>query len=376
MRTRLVAVALLFAFAPLAFPVPGYAQPADDPTVKAARARFNEGVEFFDKGQYENARAAFLQAYALRKHPAVLENLAMSSLRSGHTLEAAKYFQQYLRESSSLTATQRGDAEKGLAEARTKLGRLEVSAPSGAEVFVDGDHAGTAPLSDAVDVEPGTHTVKANSDSKSVSVNAGQVLPVKFGLGGGGAAVAVVPVPAPTPAPAEVEPTDEQKAAAAAVGGPLGAVALNTAYHPGLFSPPRTTAPVWIGGVVGVAGFGTAILFAVFKGEANSSYQNLQNEITTAAAQQMVSLQGICSKPPPHFVSACQSLQSDQNQVNTDATVANVGVIVGAVGLAFGLGWYLFAPKREAKDSSSAPASSFVPILEPHLNGFGYVGTF
>src|SRR5580704_16747353 len=121
MRTRSVALALLVAFAPATFSVAGLAQTTDDPTIKAARARFNEGVDFYDKGQYENARAAFMQAYALRKHPAVLVNLAQSDLHSGHALEAAKYFQQYLRDSTSLSAVQRADAEKGLAEARTKL---------------------------------------------------------------------------------------------------------------------------------------------------------------------------------------------------------------------------------------------------------------
>src|SRR5579859_3658885 len=120
MRTRSVAAALLIALTPLLSP--SFAQGQDDPTVKAARARFNEGVEFFDKGQFENARAAFLQAYALRKHPAVLLNLAQSSLKAGHALEAAKYFQQYLREATTISSAQRNDAEKGLAEAHTKVG--------------------------------------------------------------------------------------------------------------------------------------------------------------------------------------------------------------------------------------------------------------
>ncbi|MFO0672060.1 MAG: hypothetical protein U0235_20950 [Polyangiaceae bacterium] len=94
----------------------------DDATTKAARARFQEGVSLYDKGQYEAARAAFLQAYALRKHPAVLLNLAQSSLRSGRPLEASKYFQQYLRESSNLTAAQRRrrqENHRGAHQART-----------------------------------------------------------------------------------------------------------------------------------------------------------------------------------------------------------------------------------------------------------------
>ncbi len=101
MRTnpRSFAVAALLALAPTVFPQPAFAQPAAaaaDPTVAAARARFSEGVQFYDKGEYENARASFLQAYALHKHPAVLINLAQSALRSGHTLEADRFFTRYL----------------------------------------------------------------------------------------------------------------------------------------------------------------------------------------------------------------------------------------------------------------------------------------
>src|SRR4051812_7024494 len=129
MKTRAIAALVVLTFTPVSTPAfrlvrPAYAQ-ADDPTTKAARARFQEGVDFYDKGQFENARASFLQAYALRKHPAVLLNLAQSSLRSNHMLDAAHYFQQYLHDSSGLTSAQRADAEKGLAEARQKLGHIE-----------------------------------------------------------------------------------------------------------------------------------------------------------------------------------------------------------------------------------------------------------
>src|SRR3954464_2733785 len=112
-RARHVAVALLVAFAPAVVGVHvsvAQAQGAVEETTKAARARFQEGVEFYDKGQYEKARAAFLQAYALRKHPAVLLNLAQSSLKASHHLEAVRYFQQYLREAQNISAASRSDA--------------------------------------------------------------------------------------------------------------------------------------------------------------------------------------------------------------------------------------------------------------------------
>src|SRR5262245_63617281 len=128
MKTRSLAAVLLLAFAPVAFGAPAFAQPADDPTIKAARARFQEGVAFYDKGEYEQARAAFLQAYALKKHPAVLLNLAWSSLKSGHVLEGKKYFEQFLNEAKDATDKQRADANDGLSQAKAKLGRIDIQA--------------------------------------------------------------------------------------------------------------------------------------------------------------------------------------------------------------------------------------------------------
>ena len=44
-------------------------------------------------------------------HPAVLLNLAQSSAKANHPLEAAKYFNQFLREATTATPQQRKDAE-------------------------------------------------------------------------------------------------------------------------------------------------------------------------------------------------------------------------------------------------------------------------
>jgi hypothetical protein len=371
MRTRSVAAALLIAFVPATTSTSALAQTSDDPIVKAARARFNEGVDFYDKGQFENARAAFLQAYALRKHPAVLLNLAQSSLRSGHTLEAARYFEQYLRESAALSAAQRGDAEKGLADARTKLGRLDVIAPAGTEIDVDGEHVGTAPLSDPVDVEPGSHTVKSGSDSKTVTVAAGQVEAVSLE-----ASPAAPVTPAAPSAPEGEEQNVPSPASTLATPPPVAATA--EPNHPGLFSPPNTMAPFWIGLGVGVAGGATAIVFAVFKAQANSNADSVSNQIVDAARASGITMtRGLCLSPPSqNFREACQTLQSDSNIVDTNATVANIGLGAGIAGVAFSLGWYLFASKRETTQAATGNSGALVPIVGPGWNGLGYAGSF
>src|SRR6186713_1258846 len=129
------AAALLGA---LLLPAPARAQ--DDVTLSMARERFKEGVSYFDKKDFAKARVAFLQAYALKKHPAVLLNLAQSELRSGHEADAAKHFAQYIREHKDATEAERQGAETGLTAAKALVGELTLDVDAaGAEVYVDGD---------------------------------------------------------------------------------------------------------------------------------------------------------------------------------------------------------------------------------------------
>jgi hypothetical protein len=382
MNIRTVAAVLLLAFAPIAGAArPAFAQSAEDPTLKAARQRFQEGVDYYDKGQYENARAAFLQAYALRKHPAVLLNLAQSSLKAGHPLEAARYFQQFLHDSTSISPAQRSDAERGLADSRKQVGRIEVSAATGADVTVDGDRIGIAPLTDPVDVEPGTHKVTVRSsdgttDSRTVSVGAGQLASARFSTGN----TSTVP-PIGTPPPTTGGETNPPGGGETPGNPPADkGTTTNTAPPPASaekktnpLAPPQTMAPVWIGVGLGAAGFATAIAFAIAKSSAQSSATSVANEIEQAGGHS-----GTCANPVQRFALACSTLADDNNKVNTDALIANIGLAVGITGAALAVGWYLFAPKRDAgaAPTQGAATATVTPLVGPHLGGLSVGGSF
>jgi Tfp pilus assembly protein PilF len=387
--TRSIAVALVVSLAPAAFTitavtvttVPAHAQ--DDATTKAARARFQEGVEFYDKGQFENARAAFLQAYALRKHPAVLLNLAQSSLRSNHHLEAARYFQQYLREASNITAAQRSDAERGLNEARTKVGRIAIDAPANTEIFVDDDRIGTTPMS-PIDVEPGTHILRGRvraDETVQISVSAGQVVTAKFGASG---AVAVAPAPsAPAPAaPSVVTPKDEPPASSSESASTTpeassASSATESSSHHSLLSPPKNIVPVVLFGTLAVAGFGTAIGMGVAKSNAQSSADTVAAQIRTNLTADEKTHGPICSSRIPadvtKFGKACAALADNNNKVNTDATVANIALAVGAGATAVTVLYWLFASKDDEK---SARLPLITPLFGAGLGGLTVTSTF
>lgn len=356
MKTRRTAAAVLFAFLPATISLPAWSQQDDALTVQA-RTRFKEGVEAFDKGRYEEARLAFLQAYALKKHPAVLLNLAQSSAKSNHPLDASKYFQQFLREATTASPQQRKDAEAGLAEVRQKLGHIEVVAPAGTEISLDDQgKVGTTPM-DPIDVEPGSHTVTSPTQSATVIATAGQKVEARLDVPGASAAVA----PGSTPSP-WTEPTDEAdarppRATPADHGASKGA---------DLLTPPENMTPVYIG--LGAAGVGalSAIVFGLFKADAQDKADAVANEIRDAAAQRKLPTQGICSNAsaPAEIAAACKTLLDNNDKVDANAAIANVSLAVMGAGLVFAGVWYLAAPKRGAPPPQTGRAPER-PLVTP-----------
>jgi len=381
MRTRRIAALLLAAFVSSSVPMtssrPAHAQGADDPVTVQARQRFKEGVDAYDKGKYEEARLSFLQAYALKKHPAVLLNLAQSTARAGHPLEAAKYFKQYLKESTTATPQQRSDAEKGLSEARQKLGRIEVVAPSGTEITLDdGERVGTAPLGEAVDVEPGPHTVRSPSESVKVVAVVGQKVEAK--LGGSSAAAAAAAPPPPAGAVGGAAAAPNETAAPAEPGDKPAASSDTGTKHTSIFAPPKNMIPVYIGGGLTVAGIAGAIIFAVFKADAQSSADDVATQIRGAASARGIPSQGVCSSTDPQiqadFGNACTTLRENNDRVDTNAAIANVSIVVAGVAAVGTIAYWLVADKKEEGGASakSSPRPSR-PIVTP-FGGFGTGG--
>ncbi len=185
----------------------------DDATVAIARERFKEGVAFFDQKQYDKARLAFLQAYALKKHPAVLLNLAQSELRSNHEVDAAKHFAAYLRESTSASEAERQAAEAGLSNTKSVVALLDVNVDEGgAEIYVDGSLEGVSPLPGALYVSPGPHSIEARKGGKTriqqVNTSAGRQYMAELSF-----APKTVPAEAAVPSASVAAPVAEEPAA-------------------------------------------------------------------------------------------------------------------------------------------------------------------
>lgn len=373
MKTRAIAAAVLLSFAPIALtapPVLAQAPQADDAATKAARVRFQEGVALFDKGDFEGARASFKQALALKPHPAILLNLAQSSLKSGHALEALKYFLQYKNDKDP-AASDKAAADKGITDARAKLARIDVQGPNGTEITVDNERAGFLPM-DPVDVEPGAHTLKTKTpdgvvNESKVTLAAGG----SFSLRAGSAPPPNPPPtvdPIPTPPPSGTGTTNPPPNNPPPVANPppdqtpLPPPGGDTTNKPGPLSPPKTLWPVFVLGGVAVAGYAVAIGFAVARSGAQDKADQTEATIRNAAIRDKYTPQGICTAPPTsQYATACQTLKDNQSAVDTDNTIAIVGLSVGIVATVGTVLYYLLAAK---KDPTKA---AFQPIVSPWI---------
>jgi hypothetical protein len=362
---------------------PAWAQGAsDEASTNMARARFKEGVAFFDKGQFDLARAAFLQAYALKKHPAILLNLGLTCLKGGHALEAYRDFKQFMTEGKDITERQRADANDGLNQALASLGQIEVNAAAGSDVTVDADHVGTTPLSEPIAVEIGAHTVKVRAPdgatfSQSVTVLRGEKELVRVAR--------AASAPAPAPAPAEPPPQPPVASPPIPEAPPTppreeppsvsreSDVQASTVKHGSGFWPTNKV-PIYIGGGLVLAGAGVAIGMLLSK-------QSAQNKADSTAASilgshgKVCGATGVCSCPAPagasaSLVNSCAQYASDKTQINQDATAANIAIGVGIAAFVGTVVYWIVAKKPHAVETT------LVPIVGPRFGGLSISAPF
>jgi hypothetical protein len=378
----------------LASAAPAAHQTDDDASVAMARERFKEGVVFFDKKDFEKARLAFLQAYALKKHPAVLLNLAQSELRSSHEADAAKHFAAYLRDATDASPAETQAAQAGLNAAKVAVAEVEVSVDeSAAEVYVDGTLAGVTPLPGPLYMAVGTHTVEArkNGQSTATQVTAGAGKQLKANLTLTPKVAPAAAPPAETPAPeAATSPEPEPPAEGGGrkpffkwlVASPVGFVGL---------------------GLTGV-GLGGGIGFAVASRKSYSNSDSVANQIKQAAVADSGSSKpdttNLCNNPTKwlndigysnsgktpdisqrasEYSNACAKYPDNVHKGDTFKTLSTVGFVVGGVA-AIGTIVYYFVDPRAKEASSEASTQrrrvAIVPSVGPGQTGLTVLGSF
>ena len=168
----------------------GNTKPEGEPPpaqVKRARDLWYRGVEAFRKGNYEEARLAFTECYALMPKSDVLRNLSISEIQSGHYVSAARHLRQLLA-AGELPTSVREEATTRLAQAEAQIGQLGVAVDvTGADISIDGNNVGRSPLDGSWYIEPGLHEVTVSKpgypvDKRQIFALAGVAIPVEVSL--------------------------------------------------------------------------------------------------------------------------------------------------------------------------------------------------
>jgi PEGA domain-containing protein len=166
---KLSARSMLACASMLCVPVPRPARAAEpaandanDVENEKARQTFKEGIAAFDRRDFEAARVAFLQTFALKPSaPVVRRNLGLAEIYSGHYLEGARRLGRVIHTTDEGTSMDRARMVESLKKAEAHLERVTVEVNvEGAQITIGEVDLGQSPMRFAWYMEPGSYDVR------------------------------------------------------------------------------------------------------------------------------------------------------------------------------------------------------------------------
>jgi hypothetical protein len=302
-------------------PALGAGASIDEATVEQktqAGLAYKEAKAALDAGRKEEALVGFRKSYDIVASPNSLFMVVRTLQDLGRLAEAYRTNQEAIEVAEKAAAASPKYKETAVAardkdkELTALIGLLTVtvSAPPGWTLSVNGMEVSEDAVSRPIAVDPGTATVELTTpqgnETKQIEVAAGA-----------SASLTIAPMTPVTPEPSSDQGAEEE---ADDGEGPDGLLVTSVV-------------------ALGIGGAGM-ILFGVFGGLTLSEYSALEDECGG----------GACS--------AADSAKGDDGR--TFQTVANVSLIVGAVGLAAGTGLLIAAL---AQDDDGADTASTTPTL-------------
>lgn len=349
----------------LVFSRPASAQGQDDPAVRDAQARFEEGLDRVKTGDFEGARISFAQAYAALKRPAILWNLALAEEKTGHLVEALSHFKRVVRDKSAATGD-RDEAQRHAVALTGRIGHIDVQAPPGSTVHLDGDAAEVVvPLLEPLDVTPGRHAVdvRLGSASRTIAIDApaGQVVRVTLSSAdlaqGGGAA-----------SPSTVTPTStvgtnpsQERAAEGAESPP--------AHEGSAPIPPARIITVTVLGGAALIATGLGVFLALESQDHDGSSRGYRNLLGQNGKNNVSACSGAVAVAAS--MGKCSALNSSVGDQDLEALWSKVlYVTAGALAAGAIVTWFVWPKSKRSEGAWVAP------ILAPGTYGIGAGGHF
>jgi hypothetical protein len=217
-------------------------------------------------GNLEEGKALLLRAWALRRTYDVGIALGQVELALDQPRDAAEHLDFALRNfPPQQSAATLQEVRANFAKAQARVGTLSLLvSPAGAQIFVDGKFAGTAPLTAPLFLDPGKHTIGARRDGAHAEETVVAQANVADNL--------ALTVPEPQPQEPASVPSESRRA-----------------EHP---SP----LPYVLGGAAIAVGLGVGVGFAVAAGGKRDREESLQNQLAPGECFQARSASGLCGE--------------------------------------------------------------------------------
>jgi hypothetical protein len=183
---RRLCSALCLAGVVCMFSAPAAAQSTQEPS--DYQRAVQQALHEYDLGNFNEAKAFFVQAHAISPNARTLRGLGMSSYELRTYVEAIGYFEQALSSTERpLTVAMRGEISQLLQQARTFITRLRVDLePATAELRID-TRPVTKNAQGVVLLDPGAHELAAEAPghdtaTRSVRTDGGEELTLTITL--------------------------------------------------------------------------------------------------------------------------------------------------------------------------------------------------
>jgi len=189
----------------LAFVVTVVAALASAPSARAqtdedrtqALALLSQGIEFAETGDWQAARLAFADAYALVQSTRVLMNLAGAQRHTGQLLEAADSYRRWLADATDRDEPFRATVEQALTELTTEIPQVTVTVQGLAPTDVVQIDGSDVEADATFQIDPGDHLAEVRRGSRAV-----QSMPFTLEIGEQRQLALTVPSVSPTTAAA------------------------------------------------------------------------------------------------------------------------------------------------------------------------------
>ena len=301
-----------------------------------AREQFQRGVAAFEAGRYEEALAAFQEAFRLKPHPSVRLNMAACYEELDRPLEALVHYRAYLAEATDAPRERVREVKAAIRKAERKVARLQLDvAPDGARVTIDETESRRAPVVDPILLNPGEHSVRVELAGyapleRRVTLRAGERKRLQLRLQeGAGARPAVAGNAGTVASPAAAASRDE--ASEGGDGEPAGAsdaAGLEDDEHAGAWRLRLTDRVLYAGIATGAAALvwvGTGIAALGAEG-------TYEDELARANDPRL---------PRSARVDSAERARSAADTANTLAAVSDVFMVLTVAGLGV-TGWFVW----------------------------------